>query len=357
MSNATSWDQIDTPAACVDMNVAEANVRAYQAYCNQHGLDLRPHIKTHKLPSLADYQIAQGAVGITCQKISEAEAMLDGMRTKDVDLLITYNILGAAKVARLKALSQRCRLSVVADNATVIAGLAAGFDASAPLDVYVECNTGADRCGVDSAEAALQLADQINAAAGLRFAGLMTYPPAGKIAEVRHWFAEAQAVFAAKSVAIPRITTGGSPDMWQAHEMDLADELRVGTCVYNDRSLVERGTAKWQNCALTVLATVVSVPAENRAVIDAGSKVLTSDQLGLNGHGAVLGRDDIVIDSLSEEHGRLVSDGPIDLQVGDKLRIVPNHVCVVVNMLDELVEIRDGQVIGPLPVAARGQVR
>lgn len=176
MSNATLWDQIDTPAACVDMDVAETNVRAYQAYCDQHGLDLRPHIKTHKLPSLADYQITQGAIGITCQKISEAEAMLDGMRTKDVDLLITYNILGAAKVARLKALANRCRLSVVADNAKVIAGLAAGFEASAPLDVYVECNTGADRCGVPNAEAALRLADQIAQAEGLRFAGLMTYP-------------------------------------------------------------------------------------------------------------------------------------------------------------------------------------
>ncbi len=169
---------IDTPAVLVDLNIAEANVRAFQGYCDTHGLQLRPHIKTHKLPRLAEYQIEQGAIGITCQKITEAEAMIAGGDMRDI--LITYNILGQDKVARLRALSEQVRLSVVADNAAVVEGLSAGFaDAKNPLPVLVECNTGADRCGVETPAEALELALAINAAPGLRFAGLMTYPPTG----------------------------------------------------------------------------------------------------------------------------------------------------------------------------------
>ena len=157
-----SLEQIDTPALCLDLDVAERNIETYQDYCNQHRIALRPHIKTHKLPFLADYQLARGAIGLTCQKISEAEAMLDGMQTRDIDLLITYNILGREKLTRLRQLAQRCRLSVVADNTTVVEGLAAAFaDTDTPLGVYVECNTGADRCGVATPEQALDLAGRI----------------------------------------------------------------------------------------------------------------------------------------------------------------------------------------------------
>jgi D-serine deaminase-like pyridoxal phosphate-dependent protein len=136
----------------------------------------------------------------------------------------------------------------------------------------------------------------------------------------------------------------------------VATEHRPGTYIYNDRSLVARGVATWDDCALTVLATVVSVPSENRAIIDAGSKVLTSDLLGLSGYGHVLGRDDIRIDQLSEEHGRLVSDGPIGLAVGEQLRIVPNHACVVTNMVDAVHIIEGGKPKGQWPIVARGRV-
>ncbi len=346
---------IDTPAVLVDLNIAEANVRAFQDYCDSHGLQLRPHIKTHKLPRLAEYQIEQGAIGITCQKITEAEAMIAGGDMRDI--LITYNILGRDKVARLRALSEQVRLSVVADNAAVVEGLSAGFaDAKNPLAVLVECNTGADRCGVETPAEALELASAIDAAPGLRFAGLMTYPPTGGATQVTTWLADAKDLIEATDLTVDVISSGGSPDMWRAHHMPLATEYRIGTYIYNDRSLVTRGTCDWDDCALTVLATVVSTPSKTRAIIDAGSKVLTSDLLGLDGFGHVLGHPDLKIDQLSEEHGRITSDRPTGLRVGDQLRIVPNHACVVSNMLDHVTLMRGDEIIGTEPVAARGQV-
>ena len=346
---------IDTPAVLVDLDIAEKNIRDFQRYCDQHNLRLRPHIKTHKLPGLAQYQLAQGAVGFTCQKVSEAEAMVAGGAVGDI--LITYNILGREKVARLRALSERVTLSVVADSQTVIHGLRVGFaDAPQPLPVLIECNTGADRCGVSTPEQAADLAAEVATSPGLRFAGLMTYPPVGRAEKVAEWLSTAIGLIEDRDLKVEIISSGGSPDMWQAHQMPVATEYRIGTYAYNDRSLVARGTCDLSDCALTVLATVVSVPALNRAIIDAGSKVLTSDLLGLEGYGHVVGYGDVVIDQLSEEHGRLVSTAPIDLEVGQQVRIIPNHACVVSNMLDHVILMRGDVIDRKERVAARGQV-
>lgn len=349
-----TFPQIDTPAVLVDLDIAEANIDRFQAHCDQHGLKLRPHIKTHKLPMIAKRQVEAGAIGITCQKISEAEAMIAEGGIDDV--LITFNILGDTKLTRLRALAERVRLTVVADNATTVDGLSRAFaDSANALTILVECDTGAARCGVATPEQAHDLALHISQLPGLTFGGLMTYPPVGAEAEVQRWLVEAKSLIEAAGLEVPTISNGGSPGMWQAQDVSIASEYRIGTYVYNDRSLQARGTCTWDDCALSVLATVISVPAGNRAVIDAGSKVLTSDLLGLDGHGHVLGRPDIKVAGLSEEHGVLTADA-INLKVGDRIRIVPNHVCVVVNMLDEVQLIRGDAHIGPQPVAARGQV-
>src|SRR5690606_15913595 len=160
-----------------------------------------------------------------------------------------------------------------------------------------------------------------------------------------------------RGIAVPTISSGGSPTMMQAANAPITTEYRPGTYVYNDRSLVARETCAWADCALTVLATVVSKPAENRVIIDAGSKTLTSDLLGLTGYGHILGHDDIVIDQLSEEHGRLVSNVAINLEVGDRVRIVPNHACVVSNMVDAVYLIGAGHDdVLSVPVVARGHI-
>ena len=350
------FSQVQTPAVLVDIDIAKRNIDRFQAYANQHGLKVRPHIKTHKLPAIAELQLDAGAVGVTCQKISEAAAMAAGSARID-DILITYNILGDDKLAALLALSKKVKLAVVADGPEVIDGLSKAFaSAGAVITVLVECNTGANRCGVATPQAAALLAQRIHDAPGLAFGGLMTYPPVGGAAAVQAFMSEAKALIEAQGMSVPTITSGGSPDMLSAHLAPIATEFRPGTYVYNDRSLVARGNCGWEDCALTVLATVVSVPAPNRAIVDAGSKTLTSDLLGLSGYGHVLGRPDIAIDQLSEEHGRLTSDGDIGLTVGQRIRIVPNHACVVTNMVDAVHILRDGRYSATWPVAARGKI-
>jgi D-serine deaminase-like pyridoxal phosphate-dependent protein len=343
-----------TPAVLIDLDVVRRNIRRFQDYADAHGLRVRPHIKTHKLPAIARMQLAAGAIGVTCQKVSEAEAMIEG--SPDIrDVLITYNIIGAEKLAHLVGLARRVALSVVADSETVVEGLSGAFAGEpAPLRVLVECNTGADRCGVATPEAAAVLARQIAAAPGLAFGGLMTYPPAGGVEKVQEFMARAKALIEEAGVPVPVVSSGGTPSMTSAARAPVTTEYRPGTYVYNDRSLVARGVCGWEDCALTVLATVVSVPAANRAIIDAGSKALTSDLLGLTGYGHVLGRPDIAIDQLSEEHGRLVSERPIGLTVGETVRVVPNHACVVTNMVDEVHVVEGGEVAGTWRVAARG---
>lgn len=346
--------QIDTPAVLIDLDIAEENIKKFQAHCDAHGLKLRPHIKTHKLPLLAQAQIKAGAIGITCQKVSEAEAMISEGGIDDV--LITFNILGHEKLKRLRALSKKVKLSVVADNVTVVDGLSEAFSsAHAPLDVLVECDTGAGRCGVTTPSAAAELAVHIDGLPSVRFAGLMTYPPVDKEATVQAWLEEAVNAASKRGLTVDVISNGGSPGMWQAQDIPISTEYRIGTYIYNDRSLEARGVCTWDDCALSVLATVISVPADDRAVIDCGTKVLTSDLLGLDGNGYVLGRPDVKVAGLSEEHGVLTAP-EIKLSVGDRVRIVPNHACVVSNMLDEVVLVRKDELVDHQNVAARGKV-
>lgn len=351
-------DTLETPCVLVDFDIAEANIDRFQAYCDAHNIKSRPHIKTHKIPALALRQEQAGGVGITCQKISEAEVMADA---GIANILITYNIIGDAKVKKLRKLSERCQISVVADNDVVIRGLANGFsDAEEPLSVLIECDTGAGRCGVQTPGDALSLARQINGLPGLQFAGLMTYPPSTSPEDqtrANTWLSDAKSLLEAEGLSCSVISSGGSPNMWRAHDAPVVTEHRSGTYVYNDRSLIEGGVCQEEDCALTVLATVVSCPTDSRAIIDAGSKVLTSDLLGLRGHGRILQAPDAIISSLSEEHGILdLSETNWRPRIGERIRIIPNHCCVVSNTTDKVWMLRGDQVLAEEKVAARGKV-
>lgn len=348
-------DAVDTPAVVVDLDVVEANIRRFQAYCDEHGLRLRPHIKTHKIPAFAALQVEAGAAGINCQKIGEAEVMADAGLS---DILITFNILGADKLARLRRLAERCALSVTADSEVVVAGLAEAMaGAERPLDVLIECDTGAGRCGVQSPEAARDLARHVAAAPSLRFRGLMTYPKAGAAGAAADWLARAKALCEAAGLPCPVVSSGGTPDMWAAGDLaPTVTEYRVGTYIYNDRSLLARDVCTAADCALAVLATVVSRPTGERAIVDAGSKALTSDLLGLEGHGFIPGLPEASVYALSEEHGFVDLRGSANPpRVGDKVRIIPNHACVVSNLVDRVYATRLGTVVDILAVEARGR--
>jgi D-serine deaminase-like pyridoxal phosphate-dependent protein len=351
----TDFTDIDTPAVLIDIDRVEANLARAQAYADAHGLPLRPHIKTHKLPRFAKRAIELGAIGITVQKLGEAEVMADAGIT---DIFLPYNILGAEKLARLRVLHERVTIAVTADSTITVDGLSAMFaSASKPLRVLVECDTGMGRCGVQSPADAVLLAQYIAAAPGLVFDGLMTYPAAGQVEANAAWLASACDALIAAGLPARVISNGGSPDLWRAHEVTAATEHRPGTYIYMDRSQVARNVGILADCALTVLATVVSRPTENRAIIDAGSKSLTSDTLGMVGFGYIEAYPDAVITGLSEEHGHIdLTNCPTKPAIGEKLRIIPNHACVVSNLFDEVNLISRGKLVERVPVAARGRV-
>lgn len=347
--------EIETPAVLIDVDRVEANLQRFQAYADSHQLAVRPHIKTHKLPRFAKRQVELGAVGITCQKLGEAEVMADAGIT---DIFLPYNIVGKPKLDRLVALNERVKIAVTADSEVTIRGLAETFNGTRkPLNVLVECDTGMGRCGVQTPDEAAELAKLIDASEGLRFAGFMTFPKTGTIRQTEAFLADAKQKALAAGLDPRVISNGGSPDMWRAHEVTSATEHRPGTYIYMDRFQVSKGVGTWDDCALTVLATVVSRPTDNRAVIDAGSKALTSDTLGLEGFGRITDYPDAAIVSLNEEHGVLdLSACKTKPQIGDRLRIIPNHCCVVTNLFDEVVLISGDRIVEITPVAARGRV-
>ncbi|MGO4852241.1 D-TA family PLP-dependent enzyme [Phaeovulum sp. W22_SRMD_FR3] len=346
----------DTPCLIVDLNVVAENIRRFQTLATAAGLKARPHIKTHKLPQIARMQIEAGAIGLTCQKIGEAEVMADAGFD---DILITYNILGESKLARLVALAGRCRLSVTCDSLTVAQGLSAAFAArGASLDVLVECDTGAGRCGVQDPAAAAALARHIADLPGLRFAGLMTYPPMNAPEPVANWLAKAVEAVAAQGLTCDVISTGGTPNLGDLTSFAQATEHRAGTYVYNDKSLIARGACSVADCAGLVHATVVSRPTPGRAILDSGSKTLSSDQLGLAGYGLIREAPDAMIAALSEEHAIVeLGDSGWHPRVGDRVIIVPNHICVVTNLFDTLyLRHADGS-YEEVAIPARGKLR
>ena len=346
-----------TPAAVIDMDRVERNIARVQAACDKVGLANRPHIKTHKSPMLARLQIEAGAKGITCQKLGEAEVMAGAGID---DILISYNLLGDEKMARLGALQLKANMTVAADNPVVIAGLPQAAAASGrPLSVVVECDTGRKRAGVESPAEAVELARQIAASKGLTFGGFMLYPTESGWSDAQKFYDQALAGVRAHGLTASMVSTGGTPNLKNLGKLNGATEHRPGNYIYNDRMQVAAGVATWDDCALNIYSTVVSRAGPDRGILDAGSKTLTSDTGGgLEGHGLILEHPEARIARFAEEHGFLdLTRSNTRPNIGDVVRIVPNHVCVVVNMMDEVVMVRGEEIVGALPVSARGKLR
>lgn len=352
----TTTAQLETPAVTIDIPIMENNIRRVQAHLTKHGVANRPHIKTHKIPALGKLQMQAGAVGITCQKLGEVEVFTDAGVADDV--LLTFNILGAAKTDRLMALTKRLRrLAVVLDNEAVATGLSqAGVRHGEEVRFLIECDTGMGRNGVQTPQAALDLARAAMRLPNMRFEGLMTFPT--RYPGSHAFFEEALALFRRAGIAVPVVSGGGTPAVFGVGKFPMLTEHRAGTYLYNDVMTVASGTATWDDCAMRVRATVVSRPTDTRAVIDCGTKVLTSDLYTVTGYGHVVEYPEAVIPHLSEEHGVIdLSNCSERPSVGDIVHVIPNHCCVVSNMVDEVYGMRDGQVVEVWTVAARGAVR
>jgi D-serine deaminase-like pyridoxal phosphate-dependent protein len=349
-------ENLDTPAVTIDLNKLEANIRRAQALLDRHGIANRPHIKTHKIPAIAEMQIAAGAVGITCQKLGEVETFVDAGAANDI--LLTYNVIGEPKAERLIALTKRVkRLAVVLDNEVVARGLSEAARAhDADIRFLVECDTGMGRNGVQTPEEALGLAQLVINLPRMHFEGLMTFP--NSFPRTAEFLERALKLFAASGIPVPVVSGGGTPALTSVGKFPMLTEHRAGTYVYNDVMMVSSGAASWDDCAMRIRLTVVSRPTPERAILDAGSKVLTSDQYYVKDHGRIVDYPEARIVGLSEEHAMVdLSACRERPEIGEIVHVIPNHCCVVSNMVDEVYGLRDGEVEVVWPVAARGKVR
>jgi D-serine deaminase-like pyridoxal phosphate-dependent protein len=347
---------LDTPVATVDLDAVERNIARMQGYCDEHGLDFRPHIKTHKLPAIAHLQVRAGAVGITCHKLGEAEVMeAAGLR----DILLSFPLVGAAKAERLAALAGEADVTVVGDSDVVANGLSPALaQAGAEVGFLVECDTGFGRTGVQTPQAAADLAELVSSLPGLRFDGLMTYPTLpgsgpllrAAIEELRN-----------RGLDVAKVSAGGTPTFFSNHEVPEVTEVRAGTYVYGDRSCIANGSVPLEDCALRVRATVVSRPTATRGILDCGSKALTNDPAEAasgGGHGLIVEHPEARIYTLSEEHGHVdFGDCSSRPSVGEVVTVIPNHACGCTNLYDEVAVHRNGRLVSLWPVAARGKLR
>jgi D-serine deaminase-like pyridoxal phosphate-dependent protein len=345
-------DELETPVLVVDLDRFDRNLVKLQRYLESHGIANRPHIKTHKIPAIAKMQVANGAVGITCQKLGEAEVMIDGGLS---NVFLPYNLLGAAKLARLCALVKRATMSVTADSDVTVRGLASAAQAAGiEIETLVEFDTGAQRCGVQTPDEAATLARLIAQSPGLVFGGLMTYPC---VAQTDAFVEATRSALKAEGIDVPRVTGGGTANMWRAHEHKTVTEYRSGMYLYGDRFTLNAGAMALDEISFHVHCTVVSRPTADRGILDGGSKTFSSDTMGLIGHGLILEYPDAVFYGMSEEHGHVdFSKCAKRPEIGERVTVIPNHCCPVTNLFDQVVGARNGQVELTWAVAARGKL-
>ena len=360
MSEARLLEELVTPAAIVDITTMAANLDNMAAYTAAHRLDLWPHTKTHKTPELAREQLRRGARGVTVATLQEAETMAAVAE----EILIAYPPVGVPKLKRLTALAAQKRVTVALDSMAALEQLRT---ARVSVRVLVEIDAGMHRVGVTTPEAALEIARAVADTAHLEFAGVLFYPghireavgaQGNAIAQTGHRLHEFMAALAAAGLPAARVSGGSTPTAANSHLMQGVTEIRPGTYIFNDRTTAAIGACQWSECAYTVLATVVSTSIPGQIAVDAGSKALSREDIrgaDAPGFGALLDRPEIFVKALSEEHGLLdVSMTDWRPRVGERLRIVPNHVCVSVNLQPRLWLLEGESLVGHYEVRARG---
>ncbi|HEX7737497.1 MAG TPA: alanine racemase [Ktedonobacteraceae bacterium] len=362
-----SVTEVDTPALLVDRPRLEANIQRFAAIAAAAGVKLRPHIKTHKTREIARLQLAAGSGGITCAKLSEAEVYArDGVD----DIFIAYPVIGPEKARRAAELARRCHLIVGVESATGVQQLAqAASAAGVVLNVRLELDSGLHRTGI-AEEGAVELCRLILATPGLRLDGIFTFrgasfpdAPTRDRAELGRlegeWMVEQAERLRAAGIVIETISVGSTPTSEGAARVPGVTEVRPGTYVFGDRMTTRSHVHALDEIALSILATVVSRPAPDIAIIDAGSKTFCGDivpaNAGLEGYGVTIDGQSGIVERMNEEHGIVRLATGFSPTIGDKLVFFPNHVCTSVNLSDELVVVEQGIVQEIWPVAARGK--
>jgi D-serine deaminase-like pyridoxal phosphate-dependent protein len=349
---------LDTPAMVLDLDRVEHNVARVAEYARRHGLNLRPHTKTHKIPALARLQLAHGAIGLTVAKPTEAEVMAEsGVQ----DLLVAYPVLGRIKVERLVRLLPKTRVTVALDSVEAAEALR-----GTGIDVLVEVDVGLRRVGVQPGPELLKLVEAIRRIERVRYRGVAFYPGHMRLYEPEP-FDQLRRTVAGMVDELeraghkPEVVSGGStPLLFESHHIEGLTEIRPGTSIFNDRNCVGQGVATWSDCAASLLVTVVSSNGD-RMMIDGGSKTFSSD--GLSGaseqtYGRILECPDARFHKMNEEHGFVeVKDAGHTYRPGARLSVIPNHICVAMNLQERVYGVRAGHVEAVWVVAGRGKLQ
>lgn len=365
------YSYLETPSLLIDNDIALANIAMMQKKADSLGLKLRPHIKTHRMPYFAKLQMEAGACGIACAKIGEAEVMADNGIG---DIFIANEVIGEDKYERLKALHRRVHVRIGIDNEVQLAQMEKVFATEArPLEVLIEYEVGEVRTGVTSDEQLTRLVNAIQSSKHVVLKGIFSHEGhTYKADSVADCCAKAQAAYAKTVRAaelirslgadIDTVSIGATPSVMNGSSFEGITELRLGTYIFFD---VGQSNAihDFSHCAATVLASVISKPEGNRVVLDTGAKALVSQNrptgiCATAGFGAIKGAEDITIENLFDEHGILNSEKFKNLvSVGDKIEVIPSHVCPTVNLYDTAYLVSNGKVIRTLPIACRGKSR
>ena len=359
---------LDTPALLIDLDVLEHNIAEMAEVAREAGVKLRPHTKTHKCPEIARMQVEWGAAGITVAKVGEAEIMAEAGLD---DVLVAYPIWGEDKLRRLREVMERARVRVSLDSVEVAEGLGRLGRSGRPVEVLVEVDTGLGRLGRPPGEPTAALVREVARVEGVDVVGLLTHAGHAYRAtsyEELGWIAEREGTDLVSTaelcertgIPIREISVGSTPTARVVAGVPGVTELRPGTYVFNDVQQMRLGVASEATCAARVLATVVARPSEDRFVIDAGTKCLTSDGGDgppFPGRGVIAGRPDLRLDFVNEEHGVGYRTDAGALAIGDRIEVIPLHICSCVNMFDVAYGIRDGKVVTELSIAGRGKFR
>jgi D-serine deaminase-like pyridoxal phosphate-dependent protein len=358
--------ELDTPALLIDLDVMERNLTRVAEYAREHKLRLRPHIKTHKIPALARRQLELGAAGLTAAKTTEAEVML---AAEPPDMLLAYPVIGARKTERLANLARRTKVTVALDSEEAAQEVSrAAVAGDVEIGVLAETDVGLGRVGIPPEEV-VRLAECIGRLPGLRYEGLTFYPGHVKSMD-ENGLAALRTVDETVSACVkdleraglaPRIVSGGStPALFHSHLVSAMNEIRPGTYIFNDRNTFACGACDWEDCAVSILATVVSTSVRNQMIIDGGSKTFSQDRLptGGEGFGRVMEEPEAVFTRMNEEHGFVdLSRASRTFKVGEQARVIPNHVCVAVNLHEQVYGVRGDRVEEIWRVEARGKLQ
>jgi D-serine deaminase-like pyridoxal phosphate-dependent protein len=359
---------LETPAVIVDLDVMDRNLSRMADYCRAHQLRLRPHTKTHKIPELAKRQIAGGATGITVAKIGEAEVMLNAGIT---DMLIAYPIVGPTKTTRLAQLAENASITVSLDSEEVARGISeAAARQGKKIGVLIEMDVGFGRCGFSSETDLLALGRKVADMPGLEFRGLMFFPGQFSVGpeeradmrtRVNDFIKRVLDAFSGADLPVAILSGGSTPTAYEGGLFHGVNEVRPGTYIFNDRNTVAVSACTLDDCALSVLVTVVSTAVSGHAVVDGGSKTFSYDRFqGGDGTGFGIVREDPAaqVERFSEEHGHLnIQRSDRRYRIGDRLSVIPNHVCTTVNMHDEIYGVRGERVEDVWRVEGRGKLR